>query len=106
MLPLDVLLILFAAGVWVYCLIDAIMTPRAEMRSLGPLAWAIAITPLPVIGAIAWLLVRRPPPQRAGADDAAPAGRGPAEGAAGGAAPSSVGPLYRAGPGRPAGRPA
>ena len=35
MLPLDVLLILFAAGVWVYCLIDAVMTPRAEMRRLS-----------------------------------------------------------------------
>lgn len=60
MLPLDVLLILFAAGVWVYCLIDAIMTPRAEMRRLSPLTWAIVITLLPVIGAMAWLLAGRP----------------------------------------------
>jgi len=60
MLPLDVLLILFAAGVWVYCLIDAVMTPRAEMRRLSPLSWAIVITLLPVIGAVAWLLLGRP----------------------------------------------
>jgi Phospholipase_D-nuclease N-terminal len=60
MLPLDVLLILFAAGVWVYCLIDAIMTPRAEMRRLSPLTWAILITVLPVVGAVAWLLAGRP----------------------------------------------
>jgi hypothetical protein len=60
MLPLDVLLILFAAGVWVYCLIDAAMTPRAEMRRLSPLSWAIVITLLPVAGAVGWLLIGRP----------------------------------------------
>src|SRR6266702_6514754 len=60
MLPLGVLFVLFAVGVWAYCLIDAIMTPRHEFRSLTPMSWALLITVLPVIGAIAWLLAGRP----------------------------------------------
>jgi hypothetical protein len=60
MLPLGVLFVLFAVGVWAYCLIDAIMTPQHEFRSLTPMSWALLITVLPVIGAIAWLLAGRP----------------------------------------------
>jgi Phospholipase_D-nuclease N-terminal len=60
MLPLGVLFVLFAVGVWAYCLIDAIMTPQHELRSLTPMSWALLITVLPVIGAIAWLLAGRP----------------------------------------------
>jgi Phospholipase_D-nuclease N-terminal len=60
MLPLDVLLVLFTAGVWVYCLIDVIMTPPTELRSLTTMSWAVLVTVLPVIGAVAWLLVGRP----------------------------------------------
>ena len=59
MLPLGVLFVLFAVGVWAYCLIDAIMTPPDELRSLTPMTWALLITLLPVIGAIAWLLAGR-----------------------------------------------
>jgi Phospholipase_D-nuclease N-terminal len=60
MLPLGVLFVLFAVGVWAYCLIDAIMTPQDELRSLTTMSWALLITVLPVIGAIAWLLAGRP----------------------------------------------
>ncbi len=60
MLPLGVLFVLFAVGVWAYCLIDAIMTPQDELRSLTTISWALLITVLPVIGAIAWLLAGRP----------------------------------------------
>src|SRR5260370_10147374 len=59
MLPLGVLCVLFAVGVWAYCLIDAIMTPPDELRSLTPMTWALLITLLPVIGAIGWLLAGR-----------------------------------------------
>lgn len=59
MLPLGVLFVLFAVGVWAYCLIDAIMTPQDELRSLTTLRWALLITVLPVLGAIAWLLAGR-----------------------------------------------
>src|SRR6266568_4991855 len=60
MLPLGVLFVLFAVGVWAYCLIDAIMTPQDELRSLTTMSWALLITVLPVIGALAWLLAGRP----------------------------------------------
>jgi hypothetical protein len=60
MLPLDVLLVLFVAGVWVYCLIDVIMTPPTELRSLTVMSWAVLVTVLPVAGAVAWLLTGRP----------------------------------------------
>jgi hypothetical protein len=59
MLPLDVLLVLFVAGVWVYCLIDVIMTPQTELRSLTTMSWAVLVTVLPVAGAVAWLLTGR-----------------------------------------------
>jgi hypothetical protein len=60
MLPLGVVFVLFAVGVWAYCLIDAIMTPQDELRSLTTISWALLITVLPVVGAIAWLLAGRP----------------------------------------------
>ena len=62
MLPLGVLVVLFAVGFWAYCLIDAIMTPQDELRSLTTTRWALLITVLPVVGAIAWLLAGRPDP--------------------------------------------
>ena len=62
MLPLGVLFVLFTAGFWAYCLIDAIMTPQDEIRSLTTMKWALLITVLPVVGAIAWLLAGRPDP--------------------------------------------
>ena len=81
MLPLGVLFVLFAVGVWAYCLIDAIMTPPEQLRSLTTMTWALLITVLPVIGAIAWLLAGRPRPALADADDAAaPGGHGPGSG--------------------------
>jgi hypothetical protein len=62
MLPLGVLFVLLTVGFWAYCLIDAIMTPQEELRSLTTVKWALLITVLPVIGAIAWLLAGRPDP--------------------------------------------
>jgi|ERR1022692_500400 hypothetical protein len=62
MLPLGVLFVLFAVGFWAYCLIDAIMTPQDELRSLTTMRWALLITVLPIAGAIAWLLAGRPDP--------------------------------------------
>jgi Phospholipase_D-nuclease N-terminal len=62
MLPLGVLFVLLTVGFWAYCLIDAIMTPQDEIRSLTTIKWALLITVLPVIGAIAWLLAGRPDP--------------------------------------------
>ena len=60
MLLLGALLALLAAGLWMYALIDVLLTPGRECRRPGKAAW-IAITGLLFLpGAIAWLLRGRP----------------------------------------------
>lgn len=60
MLLLGVLAALLAAGLWVYALIDIVLTPAADCRRLAKGAW-LAITGLLLIpGALAWLALGRP----------------------------------------------
>ena len=54
-----------ALGLLVYCLIDCIQTPEAQVRNLPKLVWVILIL-LPYFGAIAWLLIGRPQGGRRG----------------------------------------
>ena len=51
-------------GLVLYCLIDCIQSPEAQIRNLPRWAWIVLILLLPDIGAIAWLVAGRP---RAGA---------------------------------------
>lgn len=44
----------------IYALIDAIMTPRVQARSLPKPLWIVLIILIPLLGALAWLLVGRP----------------------------------------------
>jgi Phospholipase_D-nuclease N-terminal len=44
----------------IYCLIDAIQTPTAEVRNLPKVAWILLILLIPVIGPIVWLVAGRP----------------------------------------------
>ena len=44
----------------IYCLIDAIQTPEAEMRNLSKLVWIVLILFIPLIGPIVWLVAGRP----------------------------------------------
>jgi Phospholipase_D-nuclease N-terminal len=44
----------------IYCLIDAIQTPEAEVRNLPKVAWILLILLIPLIGSIAWLVAGRP----------------------------------------------
>jgi hypothetical protein len=46
-------------GLLVYCLIDCVQTPEAQVRSLPKVVWVILILLLPFVGSIAWLLVGR-----------------------------------------------
>jgi peptidoglycan/LPS O-acetylase OafA/YrhL len=55
------LLALFATGFWLYCLTDAILTPWRECRGLSKPAWIAVIAVTFLAGALAWLIVRRPP---------------------------------------------
>ena len=60
MLLSGVLFVLFLAGCWLYCLADAALTPAAEYRGLPKAAWIFIITATFIVGAIAWLVTRRP----------------------------------------------
>jgi len=60
MLLLGALLALLAAGLWMYGLIDVLLTPGRDCRHPGKAAW-LAITGLGFVpGAVAWLWLGRP----------------------------------------------
>jgi Phospholipase_D-nuclease N-terminal len=44
----------------VYCLIDCIQSPEAEIRNLPRWGWLILIILVPIIGSVAWLVAGRP----------------------------------------------
>jgi hypothetical protein len=60
MLLSGALLALFMAGIWLYCLTDAILTPAADCRGLSKPGWVALIAVTFIGGAFAWLIVRRP----------------------------------------------
>jgi ABC-type nickel/cobalt efflux system permease component RcnA len=59
MLLSGVLFVLFLAGCWLYCLTDAVLTPAREYRGLRKSTWLSIIAMTFIVGAIAWLIVRR-----------------------------------------------
>jgi hypothetical protein len=60
MLLLGILVTLLAAGLWMYALIDVLLTPGPDCRSLAKGPW-LAITGLLFVpGALAWLAFGRP----------------------------------------------
>jgi hypothetical protein len=60
MLLLGALFALFISGFWVYCLVDVALTPSSEFRRLPKSAWIALVVVTLVIGAVIWLVVRRP----------------------------------------------
>jgi hypothetical protein len=60
MLLLGVLVALLAAGLWMYTLIDILLTPRADCRGLGKGPWLAIAGLLFVPGSLAWLVFGRP----------------------------------------------
>jgi hypothetical protein len=60
MLLSGALLALFMAGFWLYCLTDVILTPAPECRGLSKQAWVAVVAVTFIVGAFAWLIVRRP----------------------------------------------
>lgn len=60
MLLLGVLAALLAAGLWMYALIDILLTPAADCRRLAKGAWLVITGLLLVPGALAWLVLGRP----------------------------------------------
>lgn len=67
MLLMGALCALLAVGVWLYCVVDILVTSRSGCRRLPKAAWLWAVALTFVVGAAAWLLLGRPvgrPPQR------------------------------------------
>lgn len=58
MLLSGALFVLLLAGCWVYCLIDAALTPSAVFRGLPKAAWIGIIATTFIVGGIAWLCYR------------------------------------------------
>ena len=57
---LRVLPFLLILGLYVYALIDLATSPSDEVRSLPRLVWLLVILVIPVLGAVAWLVLGRP----------------------------------------------
>jgi hypothetical protein len=55
-----VLFVLFLAGCWLYCLVDAALTPARSFRGLPKRAWLVLIAVTFIVGAFAWTVSRRP----------------------------------------------
>lgn len=58
MLLSGVLFVLILAGCWVYCLIDAALTPAVVFRGVPKAAWIGIIALTFVVGGVAWLIYR------------------------------------------------
>ena len=52
---------LLSLALTVYCVVDAIQTEDAAVRSLPKLAWLALILLFPLVGSVAWLIAGRPP---------------------------------------------
>jgi Phospholipase_D-nuclease N-terminal len=62
-------------GIWLFALIDCVMTPEREVRNLPKIAWLVVIVLTLVIGALFWLFLGRPSTQlRPGSPARRPAG--------------------------------
>ena len=57
---LRVLLFLAVIGLFVYALIDLATSPSDQVRSLPRPVWLLVILVIPVLGAVAWLVLGRP----------------------------------------------
>ena len=57
----------------VYAMVDVTRTPGAQIRTLPKPLWYLLLLVMPLVGAVAWLLVGRPKP-----GDASPAPAPPA----------------------------
>jgi hypothetical protein len=58
---------LLVLGLWIFCIVDVIITDEVAMRNLQKPLWLLIVLFLPVLGAILWLVAGRPWPQGWGA---------------------------------------
>lgn len=63
---LKALIVIVPAVLAIYCLIDLVQSRGEMVRLLPRWAWAVLIVLLPFAGAVGWLLLGRPQPDRPG----------------------------------------
>ena len=51
---------LLVLGLWVFCILDVIMSEETIIRNLPKGMWLLLVVILPVVGSIAWLIAGRP----------------------------------------------
>ena len=51
---------IIATGLWVYCLLEVIMTDESRIRNLPKVTWIFIVLFTSVVGAVAWLVAGRP----------------------------------------------
>jgi hypothetical protein len=51
---------LILLGLWIFCLLDVIVTDESECRNLPKGLWILVVLLLPDIGSILWLIAGRP----------------------------------------------
>ncbi len=50
---------------WVFCVIDVILTREEDTRHLGKVPWLLLVLIFPLVGSVAWLVAGRPRAGRA-----------------------------------------
>ncbi len=60
MLYLDEILGLAVLALYVFCIVDVIMTPDGACRNVPKLLWLFIVIVLPTIGSVVWLVAGRP----------------------------------------------
>ena len=60
MVYLGGLLGLALLALWVFCVIDVLLTPESEVRNLPKITWVFLVLIFSDIGSVAWLIAGRP----------------------------------------------
>lgn len=51
---------LLVLALWIFCLVDVLLTPEDQCRNLPKIAWLLIVLFLPDVGSILWLVAGRP----------------------------------------------
>ena len=52
--------LLLVVALWIFCLVDVIVSKEDECRNLPKLLWLLIVLMLPDVGSVLWLIVGRP----------------------------------------------
>jgi hypothetical protein len=56
--------LLLVVALWIFCLVDVIVSKEDECRNLPKLLWLLIVLMVPDIGSVLWLIAGRPRGQR------------------------------------------